>query len=459
MKHKSTSYEMNMTEGPLAPKILAFTIPVILSGVLQLAFNTADLIVVGKCCGDQSLAAIGSTGSLINLLVNTLIGLAVGTNVLSAKFYGAKKHTELSQTVHTSILCSIICGLVLAFVGFFASKEILQMMKTPDDVLPLSIKYVRIYFLGMPAVFVYNFGSGILRGVGDTKRPMYYLMISGVLNVLLNLFFVLCLGMDVEGVAFATIISQYLSGFLVLRCLINSEGVYKLEIKELKIHKEMLRKIVLIGLPAGLQGSFFSLSNVIIQSSINSFGSTVMTGNAASSSLEGFIYVIMNSFHQGAVNFVSQNYGGGKIARIKQSVIYCIAFVTMASLLAGGLFYIFRVPLLSLYTDSQASLAYGIKRLSMFCLTYFTCGIMDVMCGCLRGIGKSISPMIISLCGACLFRIIWIFTIFKAFHTLDVLYISYPISWVLTGAVHGLCFVIAFRKIKKEGLQQQIGQS
>ena len=443
-------YEIDMCNGPLFGKIILFALPLMLSGILQLLFNAADMIVVGRWAGEDALAAVGSTGSLVNLLVNVFIGLSVGSNVLVARYYGSGQEKELSDTVHTAILVSIITGIALIFIGFFIAPKILVLMGTPEDVLPLSVLYIRIYFCGMPAMMLYNFGASILRAVGDTKRPLYFLTIAGVINVILNLIFVIVFHMSVGGVALATTISQIVSAVLVVLCLMKVDGPYRLELKKLRISRHKLGMMIRIGLPAGFQGAVFSISNVLIQSSVNSFGSLVMAGNSAAANLEGFVYTAMNTFHQTAVSFASQNYGAQKYKRISKILWICCLCVTTVGLVMGGIFYLASGTLLQLYSDDVVVIGYGIKRLMYICIPYFLCGLMDTVVGVLRGMGYAIMPMIVSLLGACAFRVVWIFTIFQQFRTLDVLYISYPVSWGITTLVHLLCFAIVYRKLRKK---------
>lgn len=442
-KTKSTkSYTMDLCEGSIFIKLLLFALPLIASSVLQLFFNAADVIVVGQFAGDHSLAAVGSNGSIINLLVNVFMGLSVGANVLVARFFAAKKVEELKKTVHTAITVSVICGAFLAAIGFFAAKQLLVWMQSPPEVIDLATLYLRIYFLGMPANMAYNFGAAILRGVGDTKRPLYYLTFAGVVNVVLNLIFVVVFHMDVAGVALATVISQCISAVLVIRCLMHEEGAIRLEKQYLGIDKGILLRIMQIGLPAGVQGSLFSLSNVVIQSSINSFGAVVVAGNSAAQNVEGFVYVAMNAFSQAIVAFVSQNIGAGKNERINKVVFTTMLCVFAVGLVLGNAVYLLGEPLLHLYSDSEAVIAAGVRRLSFICTSYFLCGMMDMMVGALRGLGYSVMPMIVSLLGACAFRMAWIFIFFQIeqFHTIETVYIAYPISWTLTFSVHMLCY-------------------
>lgn len=442
-------YEIDMLNGPLLGKLLLFALPLIFSSILQLLFNAADVIVVGRFAGPEALAAVGSTGSLVNLLTNLFIGLSVGANVLFARYIGAKMDKDASEILHTSILLSLISGVLLTIIGLIFATPLLHMMSTPSDVLPLSSLYLKIYFLGMPAMLFYNFGSALLRAVGDTRRPLIYLAISGVVNVILNLIFVIVLNLSVAGVALATISSQILSAVLLLICLIRMTGPCHLNLKALNIHKQHAIKIMAIGLPAGLQGTIFSLSNVLIQSSINSFGSIAMAGNSAASNIEGFVYVAMNAFHQTAISFVSQNYGAKKYDRIKRVLLLCLTCVIITGLLLGNLAYFFGTPLLAVYNNSPDVIARGLERMALVCVPYFLCGAMDVMVGTLRGLGYSIMPMIVSLIGACAFRILWIATIFQWFHSLPCLFLSYPVSWALTLTAHIICYFIIRRKIMK----------
>lgn len=450
MNSNKKSFQMDMTEGPLLGKMLIFTLPLMLSSLLQLLFNAADMIVVGRYVGSNALAAVGATGSLVNLLVNIFMGLSVGTNVMVARYYGAKNDTAVSETIHTAVATSVVCGAMLTVIGVVLCHPLLKLMGTPDDVIDLSTLYMRIFFCGMPINLLYNFGSSILRAVGDTTRPLIYLTIAGVINVILNLFFVRVVGMSVDGVAYATVISQLISAVLIVISLVRSEGALKLTLKNLKIKWNRLVPIMKIGIPAGLQGAVFSISNVLIQSSVNSFGSIAMAGNTAGQNIEGFVYVSMNAFHQTAVSFTSQNYGGRKLERVKKVFITSQLSMIVTSIVLSGLALIFCRNLLGFYSDNPEVIEYGVTRLQIILTTYFLCGAMDVTVGSLRGLGKSVQPTIVSLCGACLFRIVWIFTIFRKFHSLTNLYISYPISWALTFVVQLLCFIIAYKKLVKE---------
>lgn len=431
--------------------MLLFALPLMASSLLQLLFNAADIIVVGRFAGDTSLAAVGSTTSIINLLVNLFIGLSVGANVLVARFFGAKREKDLSATVHTAMTISIISGIILTVIGVSGAKVILTLMQTPEDVLSLAVVYLRTYFLGMTAMMIYNFGAAILRAVGDTKRPLYFLMIAGVINVSFNLVFVILFHWGVFGVGLATTISQIVSATFVVRCLLKEQGGIQLQPKKLRVHKEILLKILQIGLPAGFQGILFSLSNVFIQSSVNSFGATVVAGNSAAANIEGFIYVSTNAFHQAAVSFTSQNYGAKKYDRINR-----ILFVAQGcTIVMGTIFGVGAVlmgpVLLSLYTTSEAVMEAGMLRLRMIGATYALCGVMDTMVGSLRGMGYSVVPMIFSLLGACATRILWLATVFQidAFHTIETVYIIYPISWIITSIAHIITYIVIRKRFEK----------
>lgn len=448
---QADKYEIDMCNGPLLGKILIFSLPLMLSGILQLLFNAADIVVVGRFAGNDALAAVGSTSSLINLLVNVFIGLSVGTNVLVARYYGAGQKRELNEMVHTAVTTALVSGCILIFMGFFLAAPALHMMGTPDNVIDAAVVYMRIYFAGMPVMMAYNFGSAILRAVGDTKRPLYYLLIAGVVNVVLNLIFVIVFSMGVAGVALATVISQVISALLVIRCLIRTDSAYRLVLREMRIVPDKLVKMVQIGVPAGIQGALFSLSNVLIQSSVNSFGSIAMAGNTAASNIEGFVYTSMNSFHQTAISFTGQNYGAQKFKRIGKILLICQGLVIAVGVILGNAAYFFSGGLLQLYSTDPEVIKFGVLRLGIICTTYCLCGMMDVMVGSLRGMGYSVMPMLVSLTGACGLRILWIATVFQKIHTLPCLYWSYPISWGLTFAVHLICFAVVYRRMNRRG--------
>ncbi len=446
-----------MCSGPILPKLLQFTLPLMFSSILQLLFNAADIIVVGRFAGDNALAAVGSNTSIINLLCNLFIGLSVGANILAARQYGANDREGLRQTVHTSVLLSLLSGLLLAVVGVCGAGAILRLMQSPPGVRGLAALYLRIYFLGMPATMLYNFGAALLRAVGDTRRPLYYLFGAGVVNVLLNLFFVIVCSMGVAGVGIATVISQCISAGLVLRCMIKDTGAVHLDLRQLRIWPVRLKQIAQTGLPAGVQGILFALSNVVIQSSVNSFGETIVAGNAAASNIETFIYTSMNAFYQANLSFTSQNLGAGQYRRIWPILLRAEACVIAVGMVMGNLAVFFGPQLLSIYTDSSTVMAAGMNRLAIICTTYALCGIMDVIVGSIRGIGYSVMPMLVSLVGACGVRILIVATIFRlpAFHTIQTVYWSYPISWSLTFLAHLCCFLWAMRRLKGHYTEQK----
>ncbi len=438
----------DLTTGPLLPKIILFALPLAASGILQLLFNAADVVVVGRFAGSQALAAVGSTSSLVNLLVNMFVGMSVGANVLTARALGAHDNTAVKNTVHTSVLLSLIGGVLLAVIGVCFSRPLLQLMGSPEDVIDLAALYLRIFFLGMPVNMLYNFGASLLRAVGDTRRPLYCLAFSGCINVALNLLFVIVFHMSVAGVALATIISQAISAVLVVRLLLKEEGPLKLDLKALRIHRPALVQIMRIGIPAGLQGTVFSLSNVVIQSSINSFGSVIVAGNSAASSIEGFVYVGMNAFAQASTTFTSQNYGARKYQNIRKVLLVCCGCVLLVGTVLGVGATMAGSALCGLYSSDPAVVAAGVNRLSVICQLYALCGLMDVLSGSIRGIGYSVLPMVVSLIGSCALRLIWVATIFRWVGTINSLYVSYPISWALTTLAHLICFVYAMRKLK-----------
>ena len=389
---------------------------------------------------------------LINLLINVFIGLSVGANVLVAQHYGAGRNEQVKETVHTAVAISLVCGTFLIFVGLFLSRPLLVLMETPENVLDKATLYMRIYFAGMPVLMLYNFGAAVLRAVGDTRRPLFFLVIAGVVNAVLNLFFVICFHMDVAGVALATVISECISALLVCRCLTRTEGSYRLIPSQLRIHPRALKRIAKIGLPAGFQGAVFSISNVLIQSSINSFGSVAMAGSTASANLEGFVYNAMNALYQTNLSFTSQNLGGGKYSRLNRVLILCLTVVTVVGAVMGGGFVLAGHQLLRIYSSDPEVIQYGFMRLTIVCGTYFLCGWMDVLVGSMRGMGYSIVPMLVSLTGACGLRILWIFTVFRWQHSLFVLYLSYPVSWLITAGVHLICFIYIRKKFPKKDI-------
>ncbi len=444
------SHQIDMTQGPIFSKLLKFSVPLIFSSILQLLFNAADVVVVGRFAGDNSLAAVGSTGSLINLLVNLFMGLSVGANVLAANYFGQGNKQNLQNTVHTSMLLSVISGIILTIIGVVFATPILKFMQTPDEVLTLASLYLRIYFGGITFSMIYNFGSALLRAQGDTKRPLVILFIAGIVNVVLNLIFVICFNLDVAGVAYATVISQAISATLVVTILIKDDGDFKLNLKKLSINPHILRKIIKIGVPAGFQGIMFSFSNIIIQSAVNSFGPTLIAGNSAAISLEGFVYTSMNGFSQGALTFTSQNLGAGKKDRIKKVVIISQLSIVVIGLILGWLGILFDNQLLSIYTKSPDVIEAGKNRIFVIFSAYFLCGIMDAMANSIRGCGHSLLPAIVTIFGVCIFRIAYLETFFRLpqFHSPFYIFISYPISWMVAWIIHLFCFIVIFRKIK-----------
>lgn len=453
MSSKTKQYEMDMCSGPILRKMLMFALPLMLSSILQLLFNAADIVVVGKFAGDNSLAAVGSNTALINLLTNLFIGLSIGANVVAARHYGAKAWDDLRRTVHTAMLLSMLSGALLLVLGVIGAEQMLIWMQTPEEVLPLATVYLRIYFLGMISTMVYNFGSALLRAVGDTKRPLYFLLCAGVINVILNLLFVIGFQMDVMGVAIATVISETVSALLVLRCLVKEKGGIHLELRAMRIDRKKMLQILRIGLPAGFQGVVFALSNVVIQSSVNIFGNIVVAGNSAAANLEGFVYMAMNAFYQTTLSFVSQNYGAGKQKRINRIVLLGEACVIVTGTLLGNMVVFFGNDLLQIYSNNPEVIAAGMVRLHYISMIYALCGIMDVMVGALRGIGYSIMPMIVSIVGVCVLRLIWLATVFQIpeFHKIETVYLSYPVTWILTSLVYIIFFVwICIRSARKK---------
>ncbi len=456
MEKQKQGYRIDMVNGPLAGKLLLFALPLMLSSILQLLFNAADVIVVGRFAGKEALAAVGSTSSLINLLVNLFIGFSVGTNVVVARDLGAGRQEDVRRSIHTSITVALGSGLLLLAVGTLLCRQMLELMGSPEDVIDLSTLYLRIYFCGMPANMLYNFGAAILRAQGDTRRPLYFLSVAGVTNVVLNLFFVISLKMSVAGVALATIISQYVSAGLVVLALMRDKGPLRLELKSLCFDKRVVRRILQVGLPAGFQGVVFAISNVVIQSSVNSFGSTVIAGSSSSSNIEGFVYASMNAFYQTALTFTSQNYGACQCKRVDRVLLLCILYSSVFGLVLGNLAYFFGHPLAAIYAPGQEEvIAQAVARLRIISTTYFLCGLMDVPVGTLRGIGYSVVPMIVSLVGACGTRLLWVATVFQFVKTPTMLYLSYPVSWTITALVHYI-FFLSVRKqtyAKMTGLQ------
>ena len=442
--------EMDMTNGNIFKKIVVYAIPLVLTGILQLLYTAADLVICGMFGSPNSTAAISSTNSLISLIVNLFMGLSVGANVLMARCYGEKNKEKGQRVVYTAMVFSILVGVVVGTFGFFYSVYFLELMGTTSDVIHLSTQYLKIYFLGLPFMMIYNFGASILRATGDTRRPFIYLASSGLFNVLFNILFVVGFKMDVPGVALGTIISQMIACIFILIHLFKSNGFFHFKLSEIKLYAREAYEIARIGLPAGLQGVIFSLSNVLIQSSVNSLGTDVVGGNGAAGSLEGFVYISMNAIAQSCVAFVSANYGAKKKENIKSIVKYSIGLVLLMNLFIGSIILTFQHQLLNLYVHTDAAFEAGRQKLIILTTTYFLCGFMDVFANSLRGIGYSVLPMIVSLIGVCGIRVLWVFTVFptEAFNNIQGLAISYPISWIITSSVHLICFIIMFKKIK-----------
>lgn len=450
-------HTVDMTKGNILKILISFAIPIMISGVLQTLYNAADMIVVGRFAGPESLAAVGSTSSAINLLICIFVGLSSATNVIVARKFGAGNKSGVSKAVHTAIGVCLVGGVILAIAGFFLSRQILVWMSSPEDVIDLSTLYMKIYFAGVPAVLIYNFGSAILRAVGDSKRPTKYLMLSGIVNVLLNLLFVIVFGMDVDGVALATVISQVVSALLVLRCLIKTDDCYKLVLKKIKIYAEELKEIILLGIPAGIQSSVFSISNIIIQSSINSCGSDVMAGNSAAASVEGIVYIAMNSFFHATLTFTGQNYGAHNFKRMRQGYRAAIAVSLVFGVVLSTVFSYFSEFFLQFFSDKAEVIAYGADRMRYVCTLYFLCGVMEVGAGALRGMGVAYRAMFTCLIGACGIRLVM--TILGSpFHTaedLHILYVSYPISWIVTAVALGIFFLTIAKSREKKWLSQK----
>lgn len=441
---------IDMCSGSLPGKILRFSIPLVLSGILQLLFNAADIIVVGNWDSSQAMAAVGSTSSLNTLIVNLFLGLSAGGSVVVAQYYGMKAWKDVEEVVHTAILLGLVSGVALVFIGIFLAEPMLTLMGTTEDCIDQAVLYMRIVFAGMPAMMVYDFGAGILRAVGDTRRPLLYLFAGGVVNVGFNLFFVIVCHMGVAGVAIGTVMSQCIAAFLTVRCLVKTGDHYGLKLRRLRIVKHKLFRILRVGIPTGIQGAVFSISNVLIQSAINSFDSSIIVaGNTASSSIENFVYTAMYSVYQASLTFTSQNVGANKVKRIVPILLWCLLCVAAVGIVLGSLATLFGRPLLAIYDPNPDVIAYGFDRLSLIATTYFLCGLMDVVCGSIRGLGPSITPTIVSLVGVCALRILWIYTVFAANRSLRVLYWSYPVTWTVTFLAHLVCFIVFFRRWKK----------
>ena len=438
-----------MCNGTIMDKLISFSIPLMLSGILQLMFNAVDIVVVGRFSGSQALAAVGSTTALINVFTNLFIGISLGANVLAARYYAAGKSKEMSETVHTAIALALVSGVVMAVIGVVFARGALEIMGTPDDVIGKSTLYMRIYFCGMPFFMMYNYGAAILRAVGDTKRPLIFLIVSGVINAVLNLFLVIVFHLDVAGVGIATVISQLVSCILVLRCLHHTKSSYQLHLKKLRIKSVYLKQIFEVGVPAGIQSTVINISNAMLQSSVNSFGSIAMAGYTASNNIFGFLYVSVNSFTQACMSFTSQNYGVKKLKRMDRVLIDCMILSVVVTLILGSSVYIFGPELLHIYSDQADVIKYGMEIFSYTTVTYFLCGLMDLFPGALRGMGYSTVPMILSIIGTVGIRIIWIYGLFPSHRSLTFLFLSYPASWIATIIMQVVCFWFVRKRIHR----------
>ena len=439
-----------MCNGSIMDKLVSFALPLMLSGILQLMFNAVDIIVVGRFSGSEALAAVGSTTALINVFTNLFIGISLGANVLAARFFAAGRKEEMSETVHTSITLALISGILMAFVGLVFSKGALELMGTPEDVIGLSTLYMRIYFMGMPFFMLYNYGAAILRAVGDTKRPLYFLIIAGVINAGLNMVLVIVFGLGVAGVGIATVFSQMVSCVLVLTCLCRTEGSYKLSFSKLSMKGYYLKQIFQVGIPAGIQSTVINFSNALLQSSVNSFGSTAMAGYTAANNILGFLYVSINSVTQACMSFTSQNYGVGKYKRMDRVLIDCLILTVSVPLLLGCGAWLFGPQVLSIYTREKDVIESGMEILAITTVPYFLCGIMDLFPGALRGMGHSAVPMILSVIGTVGTRILWIFGFFPHHKSLYFLFISYPASWIITIVMQVICFYFVRKTVRRE---------
>ena len=438
-----------MCNGTIMDKLISFSIPLMLSGILQLMFNAVDIVVVGRFSGSQALAAVGSTTALINVFTNLFIGISLGANVLAARYYAAGKTKEMSETVHTAIALALVSGVAMAVIGVVFARGALEIMGTPDDVIAKSTLYMQIYFCGMPFFMMYNYGAAILRAVGDTKRPLIFLIVSGVINAVLNLFLVIVFHLDVAGVGIATVISQLVSCILVLRCLHHTESSYQLHLAKLRIRSVYLKQIFEVGVPAGIQSTVINFSNVLLQSSVNSFGSTAMAGYTAANNLLGFLYVSVNSITQACMSFTSQNYGVGKLKRMDRVLADCMILSVVVAVVLGCICYGFGPEILQIYTEDAEVIACGMEILAYTTITYFLCGWMDLFPGALRGMGYSAVPMVLSVIGTVGTRVVWIFGIFPYHRSLAILFISYPASWIITIILQVVCFYFVRRRVHR----------
>ena len=439
-----------MCNGSIMDKLISFSLPLMISGMLQLMFNAVDIVVVGRFTGSSALAAVGSTTALIAVFTNLFIGISLGANVLAARFYATDKKKEMSETVHTAILFALLSGLVMAFIGVLMAKPALEIMGTPDNVIDQSVLYMRIYFMGMPFFMIYNYGAAILRAIGDTKRPLLFLIIAGVTNAVLNLFLVIAFHLGVAGVAIATIISQFISCVLVLRCLYKSEVSYQLRFSKLRIQSVYLKQIFQVGIPAGIQSTVINISNALLQSSVNSFGSVAMAGYTAANNILGFLYVSVNSVTQACMSFTSQNYGVRKLKRMDRVLIDCMILTVVVGTVLGGGAYLLGPELLHIYTEQNNVVQCGVEILSYTTVTYALCGLMDLFPGALRGMGYSTVPMLLSIIGTVGVRILWIFVLFPVHRTLGFLFLSYPVSWLATIIMQVICFYFVRKKVHKK---------
>lgn len=457
------SKELNMLDGPILPRILQFTLPLAATGMLQLLFNAADVIVVGKFSGSIALAAVGATSTLVNLIVNTFIGISVGVNILVARRIGCHDADGVSRASHCAVALSALLGLLVMAIGLLFSRPMLEWMETPADILEKSTLYLKLYFLGVPFTLIYNFGAAILRAYGDTRRPLIYLTVSGVVNALLNLFFVIVCKIDVAGVAIATVISQVISVFLVMRCLLRFDGWAKISLHQIRLYRSEAVQMMQIGLPAGLQSMLFNISNVMVQSAVNSFGADVVAANTASGNIGNFTYTAQNSVYHAAITFTSQNLGARRYDRIDRIFWGSCAAVCIIGVPLSLLSTVFGPQLLGIYIARSdpaydAIIQNGVIRNYYVIAPYILCGLMDTTCGMVRGLGRAWLPMLVSLTGACLLRIVWIWTLFRWTHTLEMLYISYPISWIVTAAVHAVCYFVIWKKLRAK-LEQAAPQT
>ena len=446
---KNNKYEIDMCNGTIMDKLISFALPLMISGMLQLMFNAVDIIVVGRFTGSQALAAVGSTTALICTFTNLFIGVSLGANVLAARFYASGKTKEMSETVHTAILLALISGIAMSIIGILCARESLVLIATPDDIIGQAALYLRIYFLGMPFFMLYNYGAAILRAVGDTKRPLMYLIAAGTANAVLDLILVIIFKMGVAGVAIGTITSQFISCVLVIRCLCKTDAIYKLYISKLRIKKYYLIQILKVGLPAGIQSTVINFSNVLLQSSVNSFGEIAMAGYTAANNILGFLYVSVNSVTQACMSFTSQNYGVRKFKRMDKVLANCAILSIIVSVVIGGGSYLLGHQILGIYTKQEDVIQCGMEILSISTIPYFLCGLMDMIPGSMRGVGYSAVPMLLSIIGTVGTRLVWIYGVFPEHRSLYVLFMSYPVSRGLTIVMQAICLVFVRRKIRK----------